>query len=270
MLETRVNGATDPKFWVPICNGTLVTIGGTLRVMTAAHCLDYSEGHPSTYATPTNVTPGLLYQYGFQRYASDQPAVVLQSAAVAGTDDLALFSILPSDSNVGQLPAAAAIPFTNPATTLAGTQFDPAAEAGSEGISTAAVNPEDGNGGGLDATRRTTSRTYLGRIHDPSSGHLVDLWGDDVTVPNQDSCYFGGSGSSAVGAGGWITGPTTFRDYLGTKSAQDDAEDSLAGRKAWRTAADQALGFDTTNFITVCSTVAVNSTTLSRVSALLR
>ena len=268
MLENRVNGSTDPKFWIPVCNGTLVSINGTLRVMTAAHCLDYSAGHPSTYARPTDVTSGLLYQYGFRRYGTSKPAVVLQKAAVAGTVDLALFSILPTDPNIGQLPATAAIPYANPDLTLAGAHIDLTTEAGSQGISTAVVNPEAG-GVGLDGNRLTTSRIYLGRIHDPSSGRLVDLWGDNVTVPNKDSCYFGGSGSSTVAAGGWVSGPMTFRDYLGTNSAQDTAEDTLAGRRAWRAAADKVLGFDTTKFITVCSTAAVGATTMSTVSALL-
>jgi hypothetical protein len=267
MLETRVAGATDPKFWTPICNGTLVSIHGALRVMTAAHCLDYSEGHPSTYARPTNVTSGLLYQYGFLRYQAAGPPVVLQKAAVAGTVDLALFSILPSDPNAGQLPATAALPFANPDTTLSGAPVNVTAEAGSEGISTAVINPET-DGSTLTGSRRTTSRIYLGRIKDPSSPRFVDVWADNVTTPDQDSCYFGGSGSSTIAAGGWVTGPMSFRDYLGTKSPHDTDEDPLDGRKAWRAAADQELGFDTSNFITVCTTAVVNATTVSAVSAL--
>lgn len=243
-IYKRDRSSPDPNAWEESCSGNLITYGGTEYVVSAKHCfIPGSGGKGGPPAVPTfDITATYKYEY-MAGLPGQDPNVAPEGAPIEGisvTDsgDWSLLRIGWSENDLSSREPIdiekRSIKFPQPGESVVVYSMPAAAEG--------------------DIVRG--EGVYLGTIPDPTSDMgVVDFVGiSNAETPKVDACNFGASGSLAVMASGYVTGPASYRNNLHYEpGSPDNTGDLPQSALRIKLLQEYALGIDTSSFNTVCA-----------------
>jgi len=256
--------------WAPLCTADKVSLGGLSYVLTANHCFGSQENLPEkgggpdlSFPAAINITSSLSEQFavGAPTKTSYPPAgktaanwnvygLVSGVAVDESRDaDWAMVSVRPTKA-FKSLPAlnlnhAPVVEQNDKGTSGAG-------QLGYVGEPASLYSMPGANGSRpVEATG-----TYLGEIGPSGYGTslLYEVVGIDPSVPSDDSCNYGSSGSVAILSNGNITGPLAERNNIGYGYYDTFfSPDSPQADESDRVVIEQELGnLNLSKFSTLC------------------
>jgi hypothetical protein len=255
----RHRGSDEP--WQPNCTGVKVNAGGNLYVTTAAHCFSddltngLKGGGGELPLQTFNINTITKFEYALTPVTPTSTNTPVRIEAVSQNINGQDWALLrPSPDHASESNSF----FTDIKALDFASSLDP-----SPGQEVALYGaPQANNHLGVRATG-----IYLGRIVDPyNTARKVDLVGiDNIDEPRLDACNYGASGSSAIFADGYVSGPLSTRNHItyGPGKPQNAPDNPVVGEQN-RLAYEQALGVDLGGFATVCGFSVVEQDTIQQ------
>lgn len=250
----RQKGSAEP--WQLTCTATKVSNGSEVFVMSATHCFTgdlpqvSGKGGGGIKMDALNITDTSLFEYAIldpkidhtERPTAEPMARVSALALDMYASDLALLRI-DSSTTTDEYTEHPAVSFG---------EFSSVLMAPVPGEQTALYSlPSASNFEPVVSTG-----VYLGRVDASTEVSLYSSKLDIVAVwPSsaaEDACNFGASGSSAIFAGGVVSGPLSFRNNANGFGSADERQPEDTGGMHYRLILEQQLGLDLTDVPTIC------------------
>lgn len=258
----RQKASTEP--WQPNCTATKVRVDGNIYYATAAHCFmpdltTMGKGGAVNEPEAVNITDATTHDYAIisiKGENNNQPIAYMDAVSmnIQGND----WALMRAPENIiGYADKMASLDLD--------TRILP-----TPGQEVALYSAPQAN----EHQAVSATGIYLGRIADPHqpNRHLDMVGLDNIDAPNLDACNYGSSGSMAIMAEGYVTGPLAVRNNTtyGLGKPRQAADDAAAGGR-YRLEYEKALGIDSSRFTTVCGfSVAYTSTVPALVEGLQR
>lgn len=265
-IVSRYKGAAIPSVWSENCTGTKVRIEGQDYVATAAHCFGEESsrymgkggGGPQAETIAKNFSDVTNKEYAMVDPSHDpvnrdeHPIALFSglSISLVGPDWALLKPTFIDEQFQSAFEAIPALTYTSE------SHRKPGEQVALYGVPAANDNyPVPGFG------------VYLGRVpSDTDTSIFVDLVGIRAHSPSQDACNFGASGSHALFADGYVTGPLALRNNVSNTKVANPGDDPQIGIDN-RLQFERELGIDMSSFETVCGFAAPLPDTLSSLVA---
>ncbi len=257
-LASRQAGASDNATWVESCSGTLVNAGPDMYVLTAGHCVTFSQrkgslkGAIGKIPDVYNATTQLGAQYGLQVTDKAGALVGVQpiSQVIYSTAaDAALMRV----ENSGPLGE-----FISRSPALSAAELD-AASGFPEPGSTAVLYSYPETAGGLQVAEQ---EIFLGVASDMYDESRTQVYvGINPRDQTRDACFYGASGSSAGLVGGRLTGPLSMRNNESYETGPQETQATPQQRTLNRLKIEQSLGIKLDEFSTICAFAAYPNVT---------
>lgn len=246
-IGKRLRGTADT--WQLSCTATKVTNGSEAFVMSAAHCFigDLPSTGKGGIPDALNITDYSSYEYAIldpntktSRRPESEPLALATAVTIdESMSDMALLRVEATPNGTfDKLPAVSFESFTS-----LGHSPAPGEQAALYAIPAASnFTPVIGVG------------TYLGRIQGngmSQNSYELDLVAVRPENETEDPCMFGASGSSAVFAGGRVSGALSIRNNTGYGTSRTVISEDIGGMTA-RLLMESELGLDLGEVTTVC------------------
>ena len=233
--------------WFESCTATKVTNGSESFILSAAHCFSSdmaSSGGKGAVPDVLNMTELSSYEYAVflpskePGLATGEPIARSSRLVIdfSGRADLALMRV-DTSADFDDIPAISLEDFTS---------VNKSPNLGEQ----VALYGVPGSSGNVPIT---ATGTYFGRVTGGALGspnQFIDLVGIDPSLPAEDACNYGASGSSAVFADGSVTGALTIRNNIGYETGMKQPEDIHSSQ--YRLMIESLTGLDLGEFTTIC------------------
>lgn len=251
----RLKGSASP--WELSCTATKVTNGKEEFVLSATHCFTgdlppvSGKGGGGGVVGVSNITNTSLFEYAIldneldhaERPTAQPLARVTALSVDMYASDIALLRIDESTATDDFI--------SRPAVSFG--DFSSAITSATPGEQAALYSMPQAS----DFVPVSATGTYLGRVYtsaDLMSSYssqldLVAIWPDSAS---EDACNYGASGSSAVFAGGFVSGPLSFRNNTNGFDANRDVQAGDVGGMSARLHIESQLGLDLSGVPTIC------------------
>ncbi|MEK7562035.1 MAG: hypothetical protein AAB541_04200 [Patescibacteria group bacterium] len=209
----RSKTASGNTPWQEWCTVTKIATHGKSYGVVAGHCFPTANANfKDADAWPAqNIIGAMMNDYAIAKDDVQNPIAIVKGISVMapGGSDFALVDIEAMTNEGGDgMTDFNSIPALD---------YDAPQKAPIPGEQVALFSKPVASKLPVMATGRWLGRKWMGGLN---GRQLVDIVGIDPYEPKDDACNYGASGSSAIAAGGFITGPLSMRNNIGYQSGK--------------------------------------------------